>query len=528
MRMTRRHFLRNTALTGAALTTGTLWGAPAIVIADSRRPVTAQGIMSGDMRPDGAIIWSRADRPARMWVDIDERPDFKSARTLAGPDVLEASDFTGKLDIRHRLQGDGPLYYRVSFESLEEPGIFSEPLSGRLQLPPQARRDVRFVWSGDNVGQGWGIDESRGGMRIYDTMRRVQPDFFLHSGDTVYADGPLEDSVTLPDGSTWRNIVTPAKRKVAETLQEYRGQHAYNLLDDNFRALNAEVPWLVQWDDHETTNNWYPGELLDDDRYTVKSANLLAARGRQAFMEYMPIRRDPADPERIYRRIPYGPSLDIFMLDMRRYRGPNTANRQSEPSSETAFLGAAQLEWLKRSLIDSTATWKIIAADMPIGLLVPDGKSEPQHFEAVANGNGPALGRELEIASLLREIRDRDIRNVVWLTADVHYTAAHHYSPDRARFQDFLPFWEFVSGPLNAGTFGPGALDDTFGPEVAFQKAPPEGQANLSPAAGYQFFGQVDLDSESEVLTVTLKDIDGQALFAQQLTPERSSSSATS
>ncbi|WP_425388824.1 alkaline phosphatase D family protein [Corynebacterium lactis] len=37
--------------------------------------------------------------------------------------------------------------------------------------------------------------------------------------------------------------------------------------------------------------------------------------------------------------------------------------------------------------------------------------------------------------------------NVVWLTADVHYTAAYHYSPERAQFTDFAPFWEFVSAP---------------------------------------------------------------------------------
>ena len=53
---------------------------------------------------------------------------------------------------------------------------------------------------------------------------------------------------------------------------------------------------------------------------------------------------------------------------------------------------------------------------------------------------------------------------LVWLTADVHYTAAHRYDPNRAQFQDFAPFWEFVSGPLNAGTFGPNELDATFGP----------------------------------------------------------------
>jgi alkaline phosphatase D len=117
-------------------------------------------------------------------------------------------------------------------------------------------------------------------------------------------------------------------------------------------------------------------------------------------------------------------------------------------------------------------------------------------------------------------IRDQDIKNVVWLTADVHYTAAHYYDPAKARHQAFKPFWEFVSGPLNAGTFGPNALDDTFGPQVVFQKAPEDGRANLPPSEGLQFFGQVDVDGESETMTVALKDLDGNTLFTRELTPE--------
>ena len=77
-----------------------------------------------------------------------------------------------------------------------------------------------------------------------------------------------------------------------------------------------------------------------------------------------------------------------------------------------------------------------------------------------------------------------------------------------------------MSGPLNAGTFGPNQLDNTFGPQVVFQKAPPEGQANLPPSAGLQFFGQVDIDGAGEVMTVTLKDLAGSSLFVQELTPE--------
>ena len=72
------------------------------------------------------------------------------------------------------------------------------------------------------------------------------------------------------------------------------------------------------------------------------------------------------------------------------------------------------------------------------------------------------------------------IDNLVFLTADVHYTAAHHYDPARAAIGDFTPFWEFVSGPLNAGAFPANALDGTFGPDRVFVKAPT--QSNVSPA----------------------------------------------
>ena len=90
----------------------------------------------------------------------------------------------------------------------------------------------------------------------------------------------------------WKNLVTPAKSKVAETLDEFRGNYLYNLLDDNVRRFNAEIPQFVLWDDHEVRNNWFPGMSLEaDDRYTEKSSRVLAAQARRAFLEYTPIRR---------------------------------------------------------------------------------------------------------------------------------------------------------------------------------------------------------------------------------------------
>ena len=125
--------------------------------------------------------------------------------------------------------------------------------------------------------------------------------------------------MTLDDGSVWKNLILGAKSKVAETLDDYRGNYQYNLLDDHMRRFNAHVAQAVLWDDHEVRDNWYETrDLTLDSRYTTtRSAALLAARARQAFLEYNPLPISPEDPERIYRIVATGPLVEVFALDLR-------------------------------------------------------------------------------------------------------------------------------------------------------------------------------------------------------------------
>src|SRR5690606_17788126 len=140
----------------------------------------------------------------------------------------------------------------------------------------------------------------------------------------------------------------------------------------------------------------------------------ISSRARRAFMEYQPIGINGDDPDRIHRALPYGPLVEIFAIDLRSYRGPNSENRQTTLDERSAIFGASQLATLKARLAASRATWKVIASDMPVGIVVRDFASV---YEAVADGDpGPPLGRELELTDLLRFIRDRRIRNVVWVT----------------------------------------------------------------------------------------------------------------
>ena len=526
-RVSRRKFLQSSGLLLGAVSLP--WGVRGTARASSYlsalttgQPQLEQGIQIGDVLADRAVIWSRSDRPARLLVEYDFTQHFANPVRVRGAFALETSDYTARVDLTN-LPDNSEIFVRVMFQDLSNDRVVSEAVEGHFLTAPRKNRAIRFLWSGDTAGQGWGINPGFGGMKIYEAMRQTHPDFFIHCGDTIYADGPIQASVAAENGQQWQNIVTPEVSKVAETLDEFRGRYKYNLLDENVRRFNAEVPQIWQWDDHEVVNNWSDSkDLTGDARYTEKNVPLLIARGARAFLEYAPMRYTGVEEsERVYRHIPYGQLLDVFVIDMRNYRAGNSYNRQTAPGPETAFLGAAQIAWLKEQLRQSKAVWKVIASDMPLGLRVGDGadaQGRPR-WENVANGDGPVLGREFEVADILKYIKRQKIQNVVWFTADVHYCAAHYYDPREAQFQDFDPFWEFVAGPLNAGSFGPNMLDNTFGPRVVFQKAPDPGMANLSPYAGLQFFGQVDIDSRSAVMTVSLKDINGATVFTQELDP---------
>jgi alkaline phosphatase D len=285
----------------------------------SDRPRITHGVQSGDVSVDSGVVWARTDRPARMLVEVSTSDSFVDIRDAIAVDALPESDFTAKIQLEDLPAGQD-IFYRIRFEDLSAPLIASETQVGHFRTAPTHQRDVSFVWSGDTAGQGWGIDEARGGMRTYATMLGNRPDFFIHCGDTIYADCPIPSEQPLPNGETWRNIVTEEKSRVAKTLADYRGNYKYNLLDANLLAFNAEIPIFAQWDDHEVANDWWPGEIRAD--YANTNALLLAARGRRAFSEFMPVRQTLAETGRIYRKVSYGPLLDIFLLDMRSYRGP--------------------------------------------------------------------------------------------------------------------------------------------------------------------------------------------------------------
>lgn len=334
---------RRSLIGGSLALSSALIAAPALAVpafARSGRPDALWGVQSGEITAHSATVWTRSDRLARMYVETSPSEAFRYAvRRHRGPLLGPSSDFTGTTVLRDLPPGQ-QIHYRVVLTDPDDPRRSSSPVQGTFRTTPVSRRhDVRFLWSGDLAGQGWGINPDLGGYRVFEEMRQRNPDFFLFSGDTIYADGPIGATAPLRDGSLWRNVTTEEKAKVAETLAEFRGNFRYNLLDCNLLGFNAQVPVLAQWDDHEVRNNWYPGQLIDDPRYTVKEADILAARARQAFGEYFPVTdlRGGRAEGRMYRVMRYGPLLDVFVLDMRTYRNANSpVPRPRTPSASSA------------------------------------------------------------------------------------------------------------------------------------------------------------------------------------------------
>ncbi|WP_433176238.1 PhoD-like phosphatase N-terminal domain-containing protein [Actinoallomurus sp. CA-150999] len=189
MGLDRRSFIRNGLIAGGGATLlGT--GPQAAALVRAGRPQITHGVQSGDVSAHRGIVWTRADRPARMLVDVSTRPDFRRFATVHGPLLTPDTDLTGKVRLRDLPAGQ-QIHYRVRLADPYDASLLSAPTEGAFRTAPRTRRDIRFVWSGDLAGQGFGINPDMGGYRIFKAMKALDPDFFLCSGDHWYADNPI-------------------------------------------------------------------------------------------------------------------------------------------------------------------------------------------------------------------------------------------------------------------------------------------------------------------------------------------------
>jgi alkaline phosphatase D len=372
-----------------------------------------------EVRPDRATIWLRGDHTtafALRYAPADEAAPVQQTTIVPSP----ARDHTGRAVLTGLTPGTRYVY-EARQDGVSAAGTF-------VTAPaPDADATVRLAWSGD-LGGGGHCRDVEDGYRIFDALARRQPDLFLFIGDTIYAD---QLCGTRPH--------VPGADYVATTLAEFHGKHRYNRADHVLQEFFRTTAVYATWDDHEVRNNF------------VGPTEPLMPVARQAMLDYWPIEGPPEEPERLYRSMRWGRHVEIFILDTRQYRSPNT---QPDGPGKT-MLGLVQRAWLERGLAASDATWKLVVTSVPLGMFT-GGRDSDSWSNANVFGFARARGGGFvhERDGLLRFVRERAIRNVVFVSGDVHHAELLRHEPSPG-----FVVHELVAGPLSARQGYPRFLD---------------------------------------------------------------------
>jgi alkaline phosphatase D len=420
----------------------------------------------GDVTATTAVVWVRLGAEGEVAVSLKAAAGEGGAKGVVR--ITRRADFTGKVV----LSGLTPAT-RYAWEARGG----GATLTGEFATAPDsdARTPVRFLWSGD-LGGGGLCRRVDGGYPIFRPMARLRPDFFLFVGDTIYADVKC-------DGPG----IVPGANFVATRLDQYRARHRYQREDAAMQELLRATSVDAIWDDHEVRNDFSgPTEPL-------------TPTGRRAFLEYWPILPPDEEPTRLYRKFRWGRLLEVLILDTRQYRSPN-----AEPDGPgKTMLGAAQRRWLVDSVSTSTATWKVVVSSVPLS--IPTGTPTRRDSWSSASVYGTpqegGTGFATERDAILRQLRERGVKNLVFLVADVHHAEVIRHQP--------APGWtfhEFVAGPLSAGFGRPRPLDEGLNPRSLFARG------------GVNNFGEIAI--EPAHLTVRLRDEEGAVLFTHTIKAE--------
>jgi alkaline phosphatase D len=441
------------------------------------------GLASGDVTDTGAILWTRVDQAAPLVAEVALDPSFQqlidAVPVMAGPET----DFTVKVDL-DGLQPESRYFYRFVQGAQDAEAVPSVSATGTFRTAPHADRpaDVRFAYSGDSEA---GFQP----FTLLDAVRRENPDFFVYLGDTIYAD----------TNSAAGNVT---QIPPAETLSVYRAKYRENRQDAFLQALLAATPTYAIWDDHEVLND-FAGEAVDP---------TLLAHGLQAFLEYMPLRPDAAEPRQLFRRFRWGRAVDLFILDERQYRSAERFCVRDghlvlipvvqDPrcfltelaAPDRTMLGARQKAWLTRELLASEATFKVIINEVPMGALYVLPYDRWESYVA-------------EREELLQFMR-ANLRNVIFLTTDLHGTLILEATP----FLSNAPVAkEVIVGPMASS----GALAKMGMAPLAVKAPRPSLGAPACVHLDTFSYGLVEVDSQAQPpqLTVTVKGQDGHPLI---------------
>lgn len=441
--LSRRQFLTRSGAAGAALVIAPPTALEALANGSRvfRGGRFRQGVLSGEPTPRGITLLTVLDDvrgAGSVRLEVARDSDF---RRVVARRTIATSGASGH-SVKARLEGlRAHERYWYRFETCDE----QSPV-GRFQtaLPEDSNERVRFAFFSC-------AEYTHGFYNAYEVMRRDDVDFVVCLGDYVYSEAyhSRRGGTGVRDDRIGREPAegNPSIVREAVTLSDYRSKYALYRSDRALRNLHATFPMVAIWDDHEVQDNYAgraPGGGLD-------AAKRFSARRRrlayQAYFESMPF--FPRGSSRIYRGQRHGRTVDLVMLDQRQYRENQPCGDGVAPPCDTydeprAFLGRGQMDWLKRRLSASRAAWKVIGSQT---MMMP-AKVTGGAFYQFDSWQGYVQERE----ELLAHIADRRIRDVVFVTGDIHLFIAGDVRRNVGEGESVA--LEFVGGSITSTNFG--------------------------------------------------------------------------
>lgn len=192
------------------------------------------------------------------------------------------------------------------------------------------------------------------------TIRDMKPDYFIGTGDNVYFDHPNEQDFKKalergraphPGGYGGKEVTDEAgmRRKYHEQLSQMR-----------FRELFAGTATYWEKDDHDYRKN-------DADPFTDFPVS--HELGIKNFKEQLPV-IDPTEGGETYRTRRINRDLQLWFVEGRDFRDAN----DETPGADKTLWGKEQIDWLKKTLLESDATFKLLISPTP--LVGPDDASK--------------------------------------------------------------------------------------------------------------------------------------------------------
>ena len=354
------------------------------------------GVASGDPEPTSVLLWTKVLPPALTdtvnvrWVVATDT----TLKKVVGGGALVADSSTA-FTIQVEQQGLKPstTYFYQFFTSTDTSAI------GRTRTASQNGEDLQFaVASCANYQAGY--------FNAYGHMaQRNDIDAVIFLGDYIYEYGER------------KNAIRPhIPNKEILTLQDYRSRYAQYRLDSNLMEAHRLHPFITIWDDHEFADNTYM-DGSKNHRDEMKIWDKRKNNARQAFFEWIPIRRQP-ESNKLYRKLRYGNMAEFFMIDGRiEGRSMPIADYNDSLRYDTArtMLGAEQRWWLKQSFTNSDAHWRVLVNDVMFAPIDLGSPAKDRRFNMDAwDGYEGDRNRILDI------IEQDSTRNLVVITGDIH------------------------------------------------------------------------------------------------------------